>query len=102
MQAEYDSLLDNNTWTFVDEPEDQQVLSGKWVYKVKYGASGQVDKFKARCVGKGYAQIEGVDFFDTCSNMQARNFSNSTSNCSTKRLTPWSNGRKISPPAFLI
>ncbi|CAB4026634.1 Hypothetical predicted protein [Paramuricea clavata] len=65
MQAEYESLMDNNTWTLVDEPEDQQVLPGKWVYKVKYRASGQVDKLKARYVAKGYAQIEGLDFFDT-------------------------------------
>ena len=65
MQAEYESLMDNNTWTLVDEPEDQQVLPGKWVYKVKYRANGQVDKLKARYVAKGYAQIEGIDFFDT-------------------------------------
>ena len=36
------------------------------MYKVKYGANGQVDKLKARYVAKGYAQIEGLDFFDTC------------------------------------
>ena len=35
------------------------------MYKVKYGANGQVDKLKARYVAKGYAQIEGLDFFDT-------------------------------------
>ena len=39
MKPEYDSRIDNNTWTLVDEPEDQQVLPGKWVYKVKYGAN---------------------------------------------------------------
>ena len=65
MQAEYESLMDNNTWTLDDEPEDQQVLPGKWVYKVKYGANGQVEKLKARYVAKGYAQIEGIDLFDT-------------------------------------
>ena len=65
MQTEYNSLMDNNTWTLVNEPEDQQVLPGKWVYKVKYGADGQVDKLKARYVAKGYAQVEGLDFFDT-------------------------------------
>ena len=63
MQTEYNSLMDNNTWTLVNEPEDQQVLPGKWVYKVKYGADGQVDKLKARYVAKGYAQVEGLDFF---------------------------------------
>ena len=29
MQAEYDSLMNNNTWALVDKPEDQQVLPGK-------------------------------------------------------------------------
>ena len=43
MKAEYDSLTGNNTWTFVDEPEDQQVLPGKWVFKVKYGANSEVN-----------------------------------------------------------
>ena len=57
--------MDNNTWTLVDEPEYQQVVPAKWVYKVKYRANGQVDKLKARYVAKGYAQIEGIDFFDT-------------------------------------
>ena len=64
MQAEYDSLMNNNTWTLVDEPEDQKVLPGKWVYKVRYGANGQVDKLKARYVTKGYAQIEA--YAPTC------------------------------------
>ena len=35
------------------------------MYKVKYGANGQIDKLKARYIGKGYAQVEGIDFFDT-------------------------------------
>jgi hypothetical protein len=65
MQAEYDSLMDNDTWTLVDKPEDKQVLPGKWVYRVKYGANGQVDKLKARYVAKGFAQVEGLDFFET-------------------------------------
>ena len=65
MQAEYDSLMDNDTWTLVDKPEDKQVLPGKWVYRVKYGANGQVDKLKARYVAKGFAQVERLDFFET-------------------------------------
>ena len=65
MQAEVESLENNNTWTLVDRPKDKNVLPGKWVYKVKYGADGQVDKYKARYVAKGFAQVEGLDFFET-------------------------------------
>ena len=47
-----EKLCKQNTWTLANEPEDQQVLPGKWVYKVKYGADGQVDRLKARYVAK--------------------------------------------------
>ena len=65
MQAEVESLENNDTWTFVDRQKDKNVLPGKWVYRVKYGADGQVDKYKTRYVAKGYAQVEGIDFFET-------------------------------------
>ena len=65
MQAEVESLQNNDTWTFVDRPKDKNVLPGKWVYRVKYGPDGQVDKYKARYVAKGLAQVEGLDYFET-------------------------------------
>ena len=47
MQAEVVSVENNNSWAFVDRPKDKNVLPGKWVYKLKYGANDQVDKYKA-------------------------------------------------------
>ena len=60
MQAEVESLQNNDTWTFVDRPKDKNVLPGVWVYRVKYGPDGQVYKYKAR-----FAQVEGLDYFET-------------------------------------
>jgi hypothetical protein len=41
----------------------EEILFGrKWVFKKKMNATGQVEKFKARLVVKGYSQVEGVDF----------------------------------------
>ena len=37
----------------------------KWVFRTKLNADGSVNKHKARLVVKGYAQIFGVDYFDT-------------------------------------
>ena len=63
MQAEVELLENSDTWTFVDRPRDKNVLPGKWVYRVKYSADGQVDKYKARYVAKGLAQVKRLDFF---------------------------------------
>ncbi|TPX42307.1 DNA-directed DNA polymerase [Synchytrium endobioticum] len=38
------------------------IIPVRWVYAVKSDENGVIDRFKARVVAKGYAQIEGVDF----------------------------------------
>ncbi|RVW40786.1 Retrovirus-related Pol polyprotein from transposon RE1 [Vitis vinifera] len=38
-----------------------------WVYTVKVGPDGQVDRLKARLVAKGYTQVYGSDYGDTFS-----------------------------------
>lgn len=42
-----------------------QALGGKWVYKIKRDVDGNVTRFKARWVVKGYLQQFGVDFDQT-------------------------------------
>lgn len=42
-----------------------QALGGKWVYKIKRDVDGNVARFKARWVVKGYLQQFGVDFDQT-------------------------------------
>ena len=37
-------------------------LSGKWVYELKKDVNGNITRFKARLVVKGYLQQYGVDF----------------------------------------
>ncbi|RVW51259.1 Retrovirus-related Pol polyprotein from transposon RE1 [Vitis vinifera] len=39
----------------------------RWVYAVKVGPDGQVDRLKARLVAKGYTQVYGSDYGDTFS-----------------------------------
>ncbi|RVW90294.1 Retrovirus-related Pol polyprotein from transposon RE1 [Vitis vinifera] len=39
----------------------------RWVYIVKVGPDGQVDRLKARLVAKGYTQVYGSDYGDTFS-----------------------------------
>lgn len=67
MKCEYDALVTNNVWELVDRPIDKNVVKCKWVYKVKFDASGKFDRFKARLVARGFTQREGVDYNETFS-----------------------------------
>lgn len=67
MQCEYDSLISNNVWKLVDRPSNENVIKCKWVYKKKYDANGNFDKYKARLVARGFTQVEGLDYNDTFS-----------------------------------
>jgi hypothetical protein len=65
MQEEYDSLMTNNTWTLVPLPVDRKPVSCKWVFKIKQGANGEVERYKARLVARGFTQTYGVDYNET-------------------------------------
>jgi hypothetical protein len=62
MQQEYSSLMDNGTWELVDLPPDRVVVNIMWIYKVKSDTMGDVFRFKARFVAKGYSQRDGLDY----------------------------------------
>lgn len=62
MQAEISALETHQTWTVVPLPSHKKVIGCKWIFKIKYHASGEVDRFKARLVAKGFNQREGLDY----------------------------------------
>ncbi len=64
MQAEYDSLIANETWEFTAIPENRQVITGRWCFKLKKDRDGQILKYKARWVAYGFKQKEGIDFVE--------------------------------------
>ena len=65
MQAEYDAIVKNETWSLCDLPAGKKAIGTKWVYKLKRKPDGSVDCHKARLVAKGYAQEKGIDFEET-------------------------------------
>lgn len=59
-----DSLAANYTWKIVDKPKSANLVSTKWIFKIKRLQNGEVDKYKARLVARGFSQREGVDYFE--------------------------------------
>ena len=64
MEAEMNSIEENNTWELVELPEGSKVIGVKWIFKTKLNEKGEVDKHKARLVAKGFHQTQGVDFYE--------------------------------------
>ena len=60
--AEYKSLISNQTWELVPPPSNKNIVGNRWVFKVKRNSDGTVDRFKARLVAQGYSQSEGIDY----------------------------------------
>lgn len=56
MQAEIQALDDSKTWLVVPLPLDKRSIGCKWVFKIKYKATGEVERFNARLVAKEYSQ----------------------------------------------
>jgi len=67
MIDEMQALENNGTWELVPLPPVKKTVSCRWVYTVKVGSNGEVDRLKARLAAKGYTQIYGLDYCDTFS-----------------------------------
>ena len=53
----------NHTWDLVTLPPGRRVVTCKWIYKIKDGASPTEGvKYKSRVVARGFSQREGVDY----------------------------------------
>ena len=52
----------NNTWEVTKLPVRSQPIGGKWVFKKKMNAQGEIERYKARLVAKGYKQKAGIDY----------------------------------------
>jgi transposase InsO family protein len=64
MEEELNNFNKNEVWELVPRPK-QNVIGTKWVFRNKQDEFGVVTKNKARPVGKGYTQLEGLDFGET-------------------------------------
>jgi hypothetical protein len=65
MEEEITALSQDKTWDLVPRPSRTNVVSGKWVFKIKYNSDGSFQRYKVRWVVRGYSQRPSVDFGET-------------------------------------
>ena len=66
LDKEFNAVKEHGTFELVERPEDGvNVVSCRWVFDVKAGKNGFVERFKARLVARGFSQQYGVDYTET-------------------------------------
>lgn len=61
MHEEISALKRNNTWSLVPYSSNLKIVDFKWIYKTKFKASGEVERYKARLVAKVFQQNPGIN-----------------------------------------
>jgi transposase InsO family protein len=65
IQKELASLKKSGTWELVKRPPGANIVDSKWVLRIKKNAAGEIEKYKARLVARGFTQIYGIDYYET-------------------------------------
>lgn len=67
MTMEMSSLQVNDVWDLVELPKERKLVGSKWVFKMKRDVDGNIDRYKARLVARGFTQRFGEDYDQTFS-----------------------------------
>jgi len=65
IDEELDSIKRNKVWTLVDRPPGTNIVSTSWIFKIKRSPEGDIQRYKARLVARGFLQRYGVDYLET-------------------------------------
>ena len=60
MEEELHALEAHKTWRLKRPPPNANVVSCRWVFHAKKDASGNVYRYRARLVARGFSQVPGV------------------------------------------
>jgi hypothetical protein len=60
IEDEIRSMSANQVWKLEKNSKGAKTIGCKWVYKIKCGSKGNIDRFKARLVAKDFTQREEI------------------------------------------
>ncbi|KAG7536931.1 Reverse transcriptase RNA-dependent DNA polymerase [Arabidopsis suecica] len=62
---EVQAMIRNKTWVEEELPKGKKCVSSKWVFTIKYKSDGEIERYKARLVARGFTQTYGDDYRET-------------------------------------
>lgn len=65
LAEELDAHKANGTFEVVNKPDAKVELTAKWVLNIKRNADGDIERYKARLVARGFKQKYGIDYHET-------------------------------------
>ncbi|RVW34949.1 Retrovirus-related Pol polyprotein from transposon TNT 1-94 [Vitis vinifera] len=72
MKDEMKSMKDNGVWDLVELPEGVKSIGCKWIFKTKHDSKGNIVRYKAHLVVKGFTQKKGIDYKETFSPVSSK------------------------------
>ena len=58
MKDEINSVVSKEVWNLVELPDREKSIGCKWVFKTKKDSLGNIERYKARLVDKGFTKNE--------------------------------------------
>lgn len=65
MDAEFQALQRQQTWSLVPAPPHANLVGCKWVFKIKLHNDGTIARYKARFFAIGFHQQARIDYLET-------------------------------------
>jgi len=65
MEEEIKALKKNQVSGLASLPQTANLVTCRWVYKIKRRPDGKIERYRARLVARGFSPIEGVDYNET-------------------------------------
>ena len=65
ISKELASIEAASMWDVIKCPKGMNIIRCKWVFKIKRNTVGEIDKYKAQLVAKGYSQVQSINYDET-------------------------------------